>query len=180
VLAATCLIFPIPFFLSLTNRYYRKGTLNGNGTISWNAADAAVTGVTGAANPELNALIANGKPVLWRAGQGNGAAGRFTFGNQLDSLVSWVDSADAPPLAPTTGGGFSGGAILPVGGGDPDDLIVLRLTTSTTYALGNHRLVSIKYDADGERDTRTSWCWWTTSTDELTAISDAAMRHLER
>jgi hypothetical protein len=131
-------------------RYYRKGTLNGDGTVSWNAAEAPV-GAADATSPELNALIVNGKPVMWRAGPT--AAGRFTIGNQLDSPVVWTDTPNAPALGPAaipgngTNGTFSAGAIFPAGGPDPNDLIVLRATTASAGALGSHRLVSIKYDA---------------------------------
>ena len=133
-------------------RYYRKATLNGDGTLSWNAAEAPV-GVADGTWTELNALIANGKPVLWRAGPTNSDAGRFTIGDQLDSPVVWADTPNAPSLGPAalpgngTNGGFSAGAIFPAGGSDPDDLIVLRATTASAPALGSHRLVAVKYDA---------------------------------
>jgi hypothetical protein len=135
-----------------STRYYRKATLNGNGTLSWNAAEVAV-GAADAASPELNALIANGKPILWRAGPTNGDLGRFSIGDQLDSPVVWTDTPNAPSLGPASipgngsNGRFSAGAIFATGGADPDDLIVLRSTSDSAATLGSHRLVTVKYDA---------------------------------
>ena len=126
-----------------TNRYYRNGTLNNDGTVSWAAADASV-GVAGAADQPLNVLVANNKPVIWRADLSS--AGRFRRGSQLNG-PTWSDTPLAPALATATNGSYSGGAIFPTGGPSPDDLIVLRATTATVYALGSHRLVAAKYNA---------------------------------
>jgi len=129
-----------------SQRYYRNGTLNSTGTVTWNAPDAA----TGAGTwPPLNALIANGKPILWRADPT--ADGAFRIGSQLNG-PTWTNTANAPPLTtglPLSGsaGGFSAGAIFQTGGPDPDDLIVLRTTTAAALTPNAHRLVAVKYDA---------------------------------
>lgn len=122
-------------------RYYRNGTLNADGTITWNAADAS----TGAgAWPNLNALIAGGKPILWRADATTDGALRI--GSQLNGPI-WTNSPNAPAWAGATGGGYSAAALFPTGGPDPNDLIMLRAATSNPYLLGNHRVLSVKYDA---------------------------------
>jgi len=130
-----------------TDRYYRNGTLNANGTVTWNAADA-VAGPNGSSWTQLNALIANQKPVMWRAS--TGGQGGFRRGNQLNAPTWTAPGSAAPSLSTATGGGYSAGAISPSGGPDPDDLIVLRATTSTTYTAGNHRLVALKYDVSAD------------------------------
>jgi len=133
-------------------RYYSKGTLESDGSVTWDETNVP-TGAADTSWTELNALIANDNPVMWRAGPTNADSGRFTIGDQLDSPISWGDTADAPSLGPPaipgngTGGGFSAGAIFPTGGSDPNDLIILRATTASSDTLGNHRLVAIKFDA---------------------------------
>jgi len=149
-----------------TNRYYRHGFLNGDGTVSWDAPDVSV-GISGSANERLNGLIANGKPVMWRADPT--VAGRFLIGSQL-SAPTWTDSVDAPPLAPVTSGGFASGAIFPTGGGDPNDLIVIRATSAATYTPGAHRVVAIKYDASTASFDPS---WFNVSTLNGTLIEDA-------
>lgn len=128
-------------------RYYRKGTLEPTGTVSWNTTpEIPATVVADATNQELNAGIVNGKPVMWRAGDTNADNGVLTIGDRLDAPVSWTDYP-APPLAGTTLGRFSAGAVLPLGGADRNDLIVLRSTTTDLYTPGAHRLVALKFDA---------------------------------
>jgi hypothetical protein len=83
----------------VNTRLYRNGVLNGDGTISWNAPDA-VAGPTGSAWDPLNALIANGRPIMWRADAD--ARGRFRRGNQLNGPTWMPTSGDAPGLTPTT------------------------------------------------------------------------------
>ncbi len=152
-----------------TQRYYRNGTLNGTGTVTWNAADAA-TG--GASWPPLNALIANGKPILWRADAT--ADGAFRIGSQLNG-PTWINTVNAPPLTtglPVSGsaGGFSAGAIFQTGGTDPDDVIVLRTTTAAALTPNSHRLVAVKYDASlGTFDPN----WYNVSTLGGTLTEDA-------
>ncbi|HEY7696769.1 MAG TPA: hypothetical protein VIE88_00060, partial [Vicinamibacteria bacterium] len=122
-------------------RYYRNGTLNADGTVTWNAADAS----TGAGTwPILNAVIAGGKPVFWRADATTDGALRI--GSQLNGPI-WTNTPNAPTWAGATGGGFAAGALYPAGGPDPNDLIVLRAATANAYLLGNHRVLSVKYDA---------------------------------
>ena len=122
-------------------RYYRNGTLNADGTVGWTAADAS----TGAGTwPNLNALIAGGKPILWRADATTDGALRI--GSQLNGPV-WSNSPNTPAWAVATGGGFSAAALFPTGGSDANDLIMLRAATANAYLLGNHRVLSVKYDA---------------------------------
>ncbi len=122
-------------------RYYRNGTLNADGTVTWNAVEAA----TGAgAWPSLNALIAGGKPILWRADATTDGALRI--GSQLNGPI-WTNSPIAPSWVGATGGGFSAASLFPTGGPDPNDLIMLRAATANAYLLGNHRVLSVKYDA---------------------------------
>ncbi len=122
-------------------RYYRNGTLNADGTVTWNAADAS----TGAGVwPNLNALIAGGKPILWRADATT--YGTLRIGSQLNGPI-WTNTPNAPVWAGATGGGFSASALFPTGGPDPNDLIMLRAATANAYLLGNHRVLSVKYDA---------------------------------
>ncbi len=123
-----------------SNRYYRNGTLNGNGTVSWSAESVAQAAAT--ATP-INALIANQKPMYWRAsapGQGQLARG------SAFASPAWSAPPLAPTLAPTTGGRFWAGAVFPTGGSNPEDLILVRATTQAAYAAGSHRLVSVRYD----------------------------------
>ena len=137
-------------------RYYRHGTLNAAGTVSWSAA-AAAAGPADATDPDLNALVANGRPLMWRAGtNGNGA---FWRGSALTS-PTW---AALPGVVPAYGlsSGFSAGAVLQTGGADPDDLVVLRAFTQNVYAAGNHRLLALKWnDALGAYDGS----WYNVST----------------
>ncbi|MGD8897286.1 MAG: LamG domain-containing protein, partial [Acidobacteriota bacterium] len=146
-------------------RYYREGSLNGTGTVSWSAAPVAV-GAPDATNPDLNALIANGRPVLWRAGlNGNGA---FWRGSALTGPV-WAALPGAVPAHALTSG-FTAGAIFPTGGVDPNDLIVLRAFTQNVYAAGNHRLLALKWnDALGAYDGS----WYNVSTVGGTLTEDA-------
>jgi len=122
-------------------RYYRNGTLNPDGTVTWNAADASTAGGSW---PILNAAIAGGKPILWRADATTDGAVRI--GSQLNGPI-WTNPPSPPVWAGATGGGFSAGAVFPAGGADPNDLIVLRAATANAYLLGNHRVLSVKYDA---------------------------------
>jgi hypothetical protein len=144
----TSQIIALGFNAGDNTRYYRYGTLGADGTVSWTGAEAAV-GPPDATDPDLNALIANGRPVLWRAGlNGNGA---FWRGSALAGPV-W---APLPGVVPAYGltSGFSAGAVFPTGGSDPDDLVVLRAFTQSTYAAGNHRLLALKWnDALGAYD----------------------------
>ena len=122
-------------------RYYRNGTLNAGGTVTWNAADAS----SGAgAWPILNAAIVNGKPILWSADATTDGALRI--GSQLNGPI-WTNSPSSSAWAGATGGGYSAGALFPAGGSDPNDVIVLRAATANAYLLGNHRVLSVKYDA---------------------------------
>jgi hypothetical protein len=139
--------------------------------VTWNAADAAA-GPTGSSWPQLNALIANGKPIMWRAGSANSSQGRFRRGTQLNAPTWANTSGDPPSLSTTTGGGFSAGAIFPTGGPDPDDLIVLRATTSSTYTAGNHRLVAVKWDASVDPNPYEA-AWYNVSTLGGTLTEDA-------
>jgi len=132
---------------SSDTHYYRKGTLNPDGTVSWNGTNTAI-GPADPVWPETNSLIANGKPIHWRADLLG--AGTFWIGSQLDGPTWTKTATNAPDLAPTTAGGDAAGAILAVGGPDPNDLIVLRATTSDTATAGSHRLVSVKYDASAD------------------------------
>jgi hypothetical protein len=122
-------------------RYYRNGILNSDGTVTWNAADAATGAGTGAI---LNAAIVNGKPILWHADATTNGALRI--GSQLNG-PAWSNPPSPPSWAAATGGGYSGGALFPAGGVDPNDVIVLRAATANSYLLGNHRVLSVKYDA---------------------------------
>ncbi len=124
-----------------TNRYYRNATLNANGSVTWNAADSVAQ--AGATPTPFNALVANQKPVYWRAALGSGQLAR---GSQLNGPV-WSNPPLPPSMAAVTGGSFSGGATFATGGPDPEDLVVLRATTQAGYVAGNHRLVAVKYDA---------------------------------
>jgi hypothetical protein len=123
-----------------TNRYYRNGTLNGDGTVSWSMESVAQAGAT--ATP-INALIANQKPVYWRASAPG--AGQLARGSALAS-PAWTNPPVAPTLAPTSGGRFWAGAIFQTGGANLEDLILIRATTQTPYASGSHWLVSVRYD----------------------------------
>jgi len=150
-----------------SQRYYRKGTLLGDGSILWNAPEVPA-GVGGASDQQLNAAIINGRPVMWRAGPANTDAGSLTVGSQLDAPV-WSDYA-APALSSTTSGGFSAGAVLPLGGSDPNDLVILRTTTASVYSAGSHRLVSVKFDASaGSFDS----AWYDVSTLGALLVEDA-------
>jgi hypothetical protein len=129
-----------------TSHYYRNAVLNADGTATWSGAETN-TGL--ASSTALNALVANGKPILWQADALVGGA--FRIGSQL-SGPAWVNTPNAPALntgmpAAGSNGGFSAGAVLATGGSDPNDLIVIRATTAGAYAPGSHRLVAIKYDA---------------------------------
>jgi len=149
-------IIALGFNATDSDRYYRNGVLNSDGTITWNAADASV-GLVTATWPQLNAVIANGKPALWRGSAANTTEGALRGGDQLNT-PSWVSATAPPEITPTTGGGFSAGALFPIGGPDPDDLIILRATTATPYVAGSHRLVSVKYDASlNAWDPPTAW-----------------------
>jgi hypothetical protein len=93
-----------------STRYYRNGTLNSNGTITWNAAESAA-GPPDANWQPLNALIANNKPVMWRADEFG--AGAFWIGSALNGPTWTKTATDAPALGPTTAGGFAARADLP-------------------------------------------------------------------
>jgi hypothetical protein len=149
-------IIALGFNATDNDRYYRNGVLNSDGTITWNAADASV-GLVTATWPQLNAVIANGKPALWRGSAANTAEGALRLGDQLNT-PTWVAATAPPEITPTTGGGFSAGAIFPIGGADPEDLIILRATTVTPPAAASHRLVAVKYDASlNTWDPPTAW-----------------------
>jgi hypothetical protein len=149
-------VIALGFNAADNDRYYRNGTLNGDGTITWNAADASV-GLLTATWPQLNAVIANGKPALWRGSAANTTEGALRLGDQLNT-PTWLTATAPPEITPTTGGGFSAGAIFPVGGSNPEDLIVLRATTLTPAAAASHRLVALKYDASlNAWDPPTAW-----------------------
>jgi hypothetical protein len=138
------------------DKYYRKGTLENDGTITWNAE--VNLGIIDEPNQGVAAAIINNKPVLWRVGKpantNRSNPGRFTFGDQLDSPVIWNDSVLAPALTtglPNNGTSRGGtpGIIFQIGS-DPEDLIVLRATARDgSYIADGHRLVAIKYDAGG-------------------------------
>jgi hypothetical protein len=136
-------IIALGFNTGNTNRYYRNGTLNGDGTVTWNAADAIAQ--ASATLTPFNALIANQKPVYWRSTATG--TGQLARGSQLNG-PAW-GNLPLPPAALSTvsGGGFSAGALFATGGTDPDDLILLRATTQAAYAAGSHRLVSLKFDS---------------------------------
>jgi len=135
-------IIAVGFRAADTNRYYRNGSLNADGTVTWNAADAVAQ--AGASSTPLNAVVANQRPVYQRStATGNGQLAR---GTQLNG-PAWANLPVPPALATVTGGGFSAGALFPTDGPDPDDLILLRATTQVGFTAGNHRLVSIKFDS---------------------------------
>ena len=135
-------IIAVAFNTGNGTRYYRNGTLNADGSVSWNAADAVAQ--AGASSTPLNALVANQRPVYWRStAAGNGQLAR---GTQLNG-PAWANLPLPPALAAVTGGGFSAAGLFATGGPDPDDLILLRATTQAAYAAGNHRLVSVKFDS---------------------------------
>ena len=155
-------IIAVRYLAGTNTRYYRNGTLNPDGSIAWAAADLA-SGPTGSSWEYSSALIANGKPIYWRSDTGNSSQGRFRIGNQINSPSFYATSGDAPSLGTATGGRFSSGAVFPLGGSDPDDLIALRATTETAYGAGNHRLVAIKYDASLDTDPYEA-SWYNVST----------------
>jgi hypothetical protein len=146
-------------------RYYREGALESTGSVTWSAAPAAA-GPADAVDPDLNALIANGRPVMWRAGlNGNGSLWR---GSALTS-PTW---AALPGVVPAHGltSGFTAGALFQTRGADPNDLIVLRAFTQNSYSAGNHRLLALKWnDALGAYDGS----WYNVSTLGGTLTEDA-------
>ena len=148
-------VIAVAFQSAPTGRRYRNGVLNGDGTITWNGSDSAAgPGIT--SWEPLNAVIANNRPVFWRADSGGN--GRFRRGSQL-SGPAWADTnGDAPSLNTASDGFFFGGGVFPIGGSDPDDLIVVRATTNDSYVAGRHRLVSVKYDSSVDADPyEASW-----------------------
>jgi hypothetical protein len=136
-------VIAVGFNTGNSNRYYRNGTLNGDGTVTWNAADAVAQ--AGATLTPFNGLIANQRPVYWRSTATG--TGQLARGTQLNGPAWGNLPVPAAALGTVTGGGFSAGALFATGGSDLDDLIVLRATTQAAYTAGNHRLVSIKFDS---------------------------------
>jgi hypothetical protein len=133
-----------------THVYYRSGTLNSNGTVTWASAQQDIGAE--ANYPALNANIVNGKPVMWRSNNVAGGAGAIWRGSAIPSPTTWTKTAaDAPVMSATTIGVYTAGAIYPTGGTNPDDLIVIRATTTGNAppgpAPGEHQLVSIKWNA---------------------------------
>jgi Peptidase family C25 len=129
------------------NRIYRSGTLDSNGTVTWSAESAA--GPADATLNSLNVLIANGRPIMWRDDATAGGAGAIWRGSAIAG-PTWTKTAANAPAMSTGGvsnGIFTAGALFQTGGANPDDLIVLRSTTVTPYAAGNHRLVAMKWNA---------------------------------
>ncbi len=129
------------------NRTYRSGTLNSDGTVTWSAESAA--GPADASFASMNLLIANGRPIMWRDDATAGGGGALWRGSAIASPTWTKTAANAPAMsvAGASNGIFSAGALLQTGGGNPDDLIVLRATTVTPYAAGNHRLVAMKWNS---------------------------------
>ena len=128
-------------------RYYRSGTLNSDGTVSWSALTTA--GPADATFNALNVLIANGRPIMWRDDNTAGGAGAIWRGSAIASPTWSKTTADAPAMSVggASNGVFTAGAVFQTGGANPDDLIVLRATSVNPYALGSHRLVAMKWNA---------------------------------
>ena len=128
-------------------RYYRNGTLNSNGTVTWNAADQDTT-AQGNSWQETNALIAGTKPIMFFVGPFSGSWGNERIGNQLNT-PTFSDPSPTPPslTSVSASGAFSAGAMFQTGGDDPYDYIVLRAATTTPYSAGNHRLAAVRFDA---------------------------------
>jgi hypothetical protein len=133
-----------------TARYYSKGTLGGDGTITWQRQQDATGLPTWATDRKLNAAIVNGKPVLWGADEAS--AGRVSIGSSLDS-PTWTNVVNPTTLNAGLGAGagtngiFSAGAVFPLRSDDPDDLMIIRATTQASVTAQAHRVVSIKFDA---------------------------------
>ena len=145
-----------------TVRYYRNGTLNTDGTVTWTGIETSM-GFSGVSWNELNVRIVNDKPILWRAGAGASQRGRFRIGSQLTGPV-WADTTGEPPAVTlTSGGGYSEGGVFPIPGSDPNDLMVLRFTTNFSHIAGRHRLISVKYDASADPDPYEA-AWYNVST----------------
>jgi hypothetical protein len=123
------------------DRYYRNAVLNADGTVTWNAAEAPL-GIPLGAWFSHNALILDQQPLMYRTQLGEG--GSVHRGSQLNG-PTWQNSG-ALPGVPAPTGNFAAGALFATGGGDPDDFIILRATTSQFYAAGRHRLVTLKWD----------------------------------
>ena len=129
------------------NRTYRSGTLNGNGTVTWSAESAA--GPADATFNSLNLLIANGRPIMWRDDATAGGAGALWRGSAVASPTWTKTTVNAPAMSAggASSGIFTAGALFQTGGANLDDLIVLRATSVTPYAAGNHRLVAMKWNS---------------------------------
>ncbi len=126
-------------------RYYRSGTLNSDGTVTWSALTAA--GPVDTTFNALNLLINNGRPIMWRDDNTAGGAGAIWLGSAIASPTWTKTTADAPAMTGTSSGIFTAGAVFPTGGANPDDLIVLRATTAAALTAGSHRLVAMKWNA---------------------------------
>jgi len=126
--------------------YYRSGTLNGDGTVTWSGGLTPVGGADPVFN-SLNILINNGRPIMWRDNSTAGGGGTLWRGSAILGPTWTKTAADAPAMTGTTNGVFSGGALFPTGGANPDDLIVLRATTAGAPSAGSHRLVAMKWNA---------------------------------
>jgi hypothetical protein len=132
--------------------YYRKGTLNVDGTVTWDVPETS-TGQPDAMG--LNAAIVSGRPFMWRASllpasdPINFPNGTLRFGDRLSPTpIAWNDSVPtAPALSPTTEGEIRAGAVFWIGPGS-NDLMILRATTRNPETANAHRLVAIKYDGD--------------------------------
>ena len=111
--------------------YYRSGTLNSNGTVSWSAL--ATAGPADATFNALNVLIANGRPIMWRDDATAGGGGALWRGSAIVGPTWTKTTADAPAMsvAGVSSGIFTAGALFQTGGASLDDLIILRATTVT-------------------------------------------------
>ncbi len=136
-------------FDGTNTRYYRSGTLNNNGTVSWSAQTAA--GPADATFNSLSLLIANGRPIMWRDDAAAGGGGAFWRGSAIASPTWTKTAANSPAMSVGVAsiGIFTAGAVFQTGGASPDDLIVLRATTVTPYpgSTGSNRLVAMKWNA---------------------------------